>query len=523
MLDPEAKWVDHHDLAFEVAASLAKVELIVGNFDASTTILEDALMHCNLPNDKVVLLLVQVEARMAASDIASTIATVNRTLNILGVKVPSKISISHVLFKLFKVTQAMRNTTDREILLKTAVRDDLQMAAVRLLFCGSCYCGQKSATKELTFYVLVAVELTLSHGLSPFSPPVLAMYATLNVAMGNHAHAYRIGKLALAILGKVRSKEVSCATTVLCNCFASHWREPIEMLGPSFDRAIEDGFNVGDVVYAVISCFNSVSQRCFIGENLAAVEAVLRPAYRRSCEFGHQSLLHWVSPVFQFVLNLRMHPSAWSDLLVLNGEMIDETEYLEYAREANNTSLLWIFWVHKLQLAYHFGYLDMAASAAKEVAAVADTSSRSHNNMYQWYFFASSVGYELYRITGDRCHSKSARKYHKALATLKLSPNGKPFLSFLEAHKLAAKRSSRPDDVIVAYKRAISAMAERSWLHMEGLANERLAFYLAGVGMFDQARPCFDRAMWLYSDDWGSIAKYEWLKGARVQAMSGRS
>ncbi|KAI2494013.1 PhoQ sensor [Fragilaria crotonensis] len=511
MLDPEAKWVDHHDLAFEVAASLAKVELIVGNFDASTTILEDALMHCNLPNDKVVLLLVQVEARMAASDIASTIATVNRTLNILGVKVPSKISISHVLFKLFKVTQAMRNTTDREILLKTAVRDDLQMAAVRLLFCGSCYCGQKSATKELTFYVLVAVELTLSHGLSPFSPPVLAMYATLNVAMGNHAHAYRIGKLALAILGKVRSKEVSCATTVLCNCFASHWREPIEMLGP-FDRAIEDGFNVGDVVYAVISCFNSVSQRCFIGENLAAVEAVLRPAYRRSCEFGHQSLLHWVSPVFQFVLNLRMHPSAWSDLLVLNGEMIDETEYLEYAREANNTSLLWIFWYTSYSSPTTLGKLRLLLTLPHVVTTICISG-----------IFASSVGYELYRITGDRCHSKSARNTIKALATLKLSPNGKPFLSFLEAHKLAAKRSSRPDDVIVAYKRAISAMAERSWLHMEGLANERLAFYLAGVGMFDQARPCFDRAMWLYSDDWGSIAKYEWLKGARVQAMSGRS
>jgi tetratricopeptide (TPR) repeat protein len=294
------------------------------------------------------------------------------------------------------------------------------------------------------------------------------------------------------------------------------------MLGPSLDRAVEDGFEVGDAMHAIYSCFNSVSQRCFIGENLATTEAFQRPAYRRSREFGHLSLLHWVSPIFQFVLNLRMHPSSWSDVLTLNGEMINETDYLEFARGANNTSFLWIFWLHKLQLAYHFGFLEMAASAVKEVAAVDDTSTRSHFNVYLWYFLASSVGYELHRSTGERCQLKSARKYHKAMENLKLSPNCIPFLSVLEAHNLASKRRSRPDAVTVAYNRAISVMAERKWPHIEGLVNERLAFYLAGIGEFDQARPYFNRAMWLYSDDWGSVAKYEWLKEASVRAMPGR-
>jgi predicted ATPase len=522
MLDPDTKWVDHHDLAFEVAESLSKVELIIGNFDASTIILEDAFEHCKFLDEKVVLLLIEVEARMAASDIDSTIAAVNRTLNILGVNVPSKISTRHVMFKLFKVTQVMRHKTNRDILSMPAVRDVLQKAAVRLLFYGSCYCGQKSATKELTFYTLLAVELSLLHGLAPCSPPALAMYATLHVAMGNHAQAYRIGNLALAILEQVKCKEVSSATIVLCMGLASHWREPIEMLGPSFDRAVEDGFDVGDVVYAIFSCSNSVSQRCFIGENLETVEAFQRPAYQRSCEFGHPSLLHWVSPIIQFVLNLRMHPSSWRDVLALNGEMINETEYLEFAREANNTSYLWIFWLHKLQLAYHFGFLEEAASAVKEVAAVADTSSRSHFNVYQWYFLASSVGYELHRSTGEYCQLKSARKYHKAMEKLKLSPNCEPFLSFLNAHNLASKRRSRPDDVTGAYIRAISVMAERKWPHMEGLANERLAFYLTGVGKFDQAIPYFNRAIRLYHDKWGSVAKYEWLKEASVRAMPGR-
>ena len=46
----------------------------------------------------------------------TAIASVNRTLNRLGVKVPSKVSIRHAVIKLFKVMMPMRSKTDRESL-----------------------------------------------------------------------------------------------------------------------------------------------------------------------------------------------------------------------------------------------------------------------------------------------------------------------------------------------------------------------------------------------------------------------
>jgi hypothetical protein len=54
-------------------------------------------------------------------------------------------------------------------------------------------------------------------------------------------------------------------------------------------------------------------------------------------------------------------------------------------------------------------------------------------------------------------------------------------------------------------------MANVEWVHLEGLANERLAFYLARHDRQDEAREHFQRAMTLYRDKWGSLAKYEWL------------
>ena len=54
---------------------------------------------------------------------------------------------------------------------------------------------------------------------------------------------------------------------------------------------------------------------------------------------------------------------------------------------------------------------------------------------------------------------------------------------------------------------------------MEGLANERLAFYLAKAGRYHTAEPYLKRAIELYLDGWGSIAKSKWLQDVRAKAL----
>ena len=286
-------------------------------------------------------------------------------------------------------------------------------------------------------YSLQAVELTFSQGLSPFSPPSLSMYATLHVTMGNHANAYRIGNLAMATLDRVQCKEVFGSTLTQCKALASHWRDPIESLGPSFGQAMEHSFELGDLGYALFSCSNSMWQRLYTGENLESVETFQRLAYRRAFQFGNNPLmLHWITPLLQFVINLRRETSSSVDLVALDGEMVTESEYIKDALDTNNTGCQKIFWTCKLLLAYHFDFLEEAAFAVKKLAALDDPLARSYFILYQWYFLASSVGYELHRSTGHRRHLRSARKYHKDLEKLKESPNSAPFLSFLEAQEV---------------------------------------------------------------------------------------
>ena len=57
---------------------------------------------------------------------------------------------------------------------------------------------------------------------------------------------------------------------------------------------------------------------------------------------------------------------------------------------------------------------------------------------------------------------------------------------------------------------------------MTGLVNERLGFYLDDVGNYDRDQPYFNRSIELYRDDWGSVAKSEWLMEASAMANRGR-
>lgn len=509
-LDQELR--DHSDLAFDIAISLAHVELIVGNMDACSLLTREALPHCKDLHQIVELMLIDIMVLLTVIDVDGAIIAINRTLKFLGIKVPSKISIPHLLMKVGRVKSMMRNKTDRDILSLPPVHDDFHNFAMRLLFYGSGCSSIKCSDKQLIYYSILAVELTLKHGLSPHSAPAFAMYAMLDVVKGDFPEAYRLGNLALAMVNLVGCNEAESLTLVVTNAFISHRFEPINTIKASFNLAMEIAMESGDIGLAAIAWFNSAAVNLFIGENLNVVDAFHRSVMMRWNEIGQVSALRWVTPILQCILNLQSRSRVWKDLLALNGEVMEEADYLVFALDSNNALLVWTFWLCKLQLAYHFGFYQVAASCISAMAKYEKSSPQRHLNVYTWYYLASSVGYELYGSTGRRCHLKTARKYHKAMTKLLPSPNCAPFLSFLDAQELASKEKSRPADVEAAYVRAINAMAETNWVHMEALVNERLVFYLISVDRFDDAEPYFDRAMGLYRDGWGSIAKYEWLK-----------
>jgi hypothetical protein len=87
--------------------------------------------------------LIAVEGRMAENKVDDAIFAANRALESLGVKMPRKVKLRHVLGKLIKAKIMLRNKTDDDILSLPTMRDRLDTKAVTLIMHMSSYCLMK--------------------------------------------------------------------------------------------------------------------------------------------------------------------------------------------------------------------------------------------------------------------------------------------------------------------------------------------------------------------------------------------
>ena len=73
-LDPVRKWSDFFDEAFEMTDALARMELIVGNYDACTDMTNEVLMRAKTLKMRINALMIEVECVMAQNDVEASIA-----------------------------------------------------------------------------------------------------------------------------------------------------------------------------------------------------------------------------------------------------------------------------------------------------------------------------------------------------------------------------------------------------------------------------------------------------------------
>ena len=276
------------------------------------------------------------------------------------------------------------------------------------------------------------------------------------------------------------------------------------------------GLDAGDVVYGSICIASCFTFRVLLGENLESMEDCLRTIYSRLCEQGQTEMMRFAQPVMQYVLNLRSSTTTWSDLTMLSGEVMDESEYTSMALETNNRAFVTMVWVYKSQLAYLFGNYEMAETIYETMRRTATAPARNGFGAAPYHFNGAMIFYERYRTTRRMKHLRTARKHVKMLKRMASfdHPNVGSFLIWLEAEELAIK-SRDATSIVAAYTKVIEAMHSEGFVQREALANERLSNVLFLIGWHSLSVQYLDRSMRLYRDEWGATAKYEWLQGQR--------
>ena len=112
---------------------LAKAELLCGNFDNCKEAVEEALRHSRSPEAMINILLLDLEARMANNEMKQIVASATRALQLLGVKIPSKVTRRHVVSKVVRVKVMMLNMSHDRILSLPMNTDKIISAAITIL------------------------------------------------------------------------------------------------------------------------------------------------------------------------------------------------------------------------------------------------------------------------------------------------------------------------------------------------------------------------------------------------------
>jgi predicted ATPase len=517
----DKKWTSHFELSFEMTQTLAKMELVIGNHDSCKALTRESLIRAKTTEMKIDSLLVDVECCMVCNEMDGSIAAAYRALSVLGIEMPCKIFSRNVVMKLLKVKFMIGRKSDDDILCLPRMRDSAIATSVRLLLHLCWYCFLVGNTLLSVYSALLATELTLKFGLSPYSASAFTIYGMAELVNGNYGRAYRFGKLALSLLDRINSPDAACSTTGLALTWLTHWYDPVRDMPDILRRTASTGFEVGDMVYGSYCMNLSYRVEISLGRNLDDLEDAMRSSYQKIRDLSRDGMDIWSQTAIQFVLNLRCRDvSNWQDLFVLTGEMMDEATYMHKAIAAKHNLLVLLAWSYKAQLACLFGFWSVSESLYEEIKGIGQFFRYSFG-LLPHSLFAGIASYSLYAQNNKRKHLRRARRkrVNIARAVSRGCPNGAAFLSMLDAEDLSVRKSATTQDVMAAYTRAIDAMASEGLPHTEALAYERAGFFLAKAGNRLEAIHYFERALRLYNYKWGSYAKHDWLLEASAKAL----
>lgn len=178
LLDEHTKWIAHYLLTYELTLLLAKMELITGNLETSEEMTTQALLHGRSVAMNAPALLIRVELRMIGRDLQELLSVADGALRVLGVDVPENVGYRHVSFKILKVKSMIGRKTDEAILGLPRMKDRTKAIAVKILLHKCMYCIAREEKHQATYAALLATELTLKHGVSPYSANALAVYVS---------------------------------------------------------------------------------------------------------------------------------------------------------------------------------------------------------------------------------------------------------------------------------------------------------------------------------------------------------
>jgi predicted ATPase len=516
------RWEANYDLSLELHLKLAEVELILGDFAACEWHATEILTHCICEEKKIKAMWYQVMAKVASNEIGGSIIVARDALRKLRVHFPTNVYTVHIARKLLRVRKLLRAKSIDDII-NLPMTDAHKIANHRFLVHIAAMSLMEDKEQFTIFAGLVVTESTLTEGLSEFSATGFAIYALAEASMGNYDCSYKYGQTALALTRKLKCLETEISTRTLLSLGVLHWKEPIKNLADPLTKAFSGSFMTGNLWYGALASANALLSSLCCGSNLIILRKQALNYLAKFKEYKQDQLAICLLPTSQCILHFTSTFDYWSDAVKITGEVMNEEDYLEECDRSNYKTLKGDLYTLKLLMAYSFGQLDAAKIILKKLKAAAKVM-RLHYLFYTYHFFAGMTNLALYQSEPKNDYLRKARSHKKKLQNLRAvnCPNSEPLVKILELEELSLSASSGPDlqRYESALHEAVQACRDAGLVQHTAIAYERAGFMFAAHNDFPKAETYFDHALDLFKHEWGSIAKYSWLKRQVTNILS---
>ncbi|WP_431239683.1 AAA family ATPase [Mycolicibacterium aichiense] len=353
----EQRWSTDFMLTRELQLDAADAALLVGDIPTLIALLDEAEEFLHEPPDHARIAYLRLKGCVAENRLQDALEVGLNALDELGERVASDAGKPRMANAVVRMKLTMRRWSNQR-LLELPHCNDQRIIGIHRILLELRNMSYLVRPNLMPLFVRKQLDLTLTHGHTPYSPLVISGYGVISVVLGDHAGAQRFGEVAMLLAERPEFREARPQTVFTHLNFIRHWRHPLrDGLGELRD-AIEEALDQGDQEYAgfLLACL--LAQSLCVGRPLAEIDVLAsslishirsQPVPSALCQGTHQ-----------YCLNL-MGRSA-DPLLVAGESGYDDRDVLPVARREGDEVALSA--AAARQQALHFWCGDYAGAAA---------------------------------------------------------------------------------------------------------------------------------------------------------------
>jgi histidine kinase len=441
--------------------------------------------------------------QVASGQPARAIAQANHAMAALGIQLPRRLTRWHAVGWLLRTRLTLAGKTAEHLLRAARLRDEHLRAAGHIL---AEVFGSVTASDplQLTAAACIQLSIALQHGVSAEACPAFALYgAALAVGLHDYQEGRRMGQLALTLAGALGARRQMPRVRMVIDRYLAHCgatsRPVLDDVQANYRRACE----VGDIEAACLSLSTAVHAGLVGGMPLPELAAAGESYLQIACDHGHQLAVDEIAPFVQLFHQLAHGPAS----AALRGEYCDEQAPLRDNRGHAHQLALYCLGTCQLTLAVIHGDIAAAQAAARRCGE--HQAAAMGLALVPYVHLLGSVAAAMQLQTKSRREQRAAAsrldrsvKQFRRWASADPGKRGQLFL--LEAER--AGLAGELEQAQAGYARAIARFRESRLIHLEAIAQERLAATWSAQDERDYAALHLENARYAY-ERWGASSK----------------